>query len=160
MIAIVAAVSQNGVIGHNGKIPWHLPADLLVFKHLTMGHAVVMGRKTYESIGKALPGRLNIVLTRERNYLAPGCIIAASANAALSAAKDKEVYVIGGGEVYKRFLKVADRMHITFIEQYFEGDAYFPPVDWSEWNEVKYMRGIKNEKNPYDFCFRVFDRIK
>ncbi len=160
MIAIVVAIARNGVIGKDGKLPWRLPADLLMFKHLTMGQAVVMGRKTYESIGKTLPGRLNIVLTRDKNYLAPGCIIADSANAALSAAKDCGVYIIGGAEVYKRFLKVANQMHLTFIDEDFEGDAYFPPVDWSEWKEIKYLKGVKNEKNPHDFCFRVFERIK
>ena len=160
MIAIVAAIARNGVIGRNGKIPWHLPADLLVFKCLTMGHAVVMGRKTHESIGKALPGRFNIVLTRDKKYLAPDCVITDSANAALVAAKDREVYIIGGAEVYKRFLKVADKMHLTFIDEDFEGDAYFPPVDWNEWKEVKYLKGVKNEKNPHDFCFKVFERIR
>ena len=158
MISIVAAVSQNGVIGKDGKIPWKLPADLAYFKNLTMGHAIVMGRKTYDSIGKALPGRTNIVITRQKHFSAADCIVAHSLKDALLKAEGKEIFIIGGGEIYREAMPLADKLYLTLVEQDFEGDAFFPPLDTAVWKFGSRTKGITDEKNQYPYSFLVVER--
>ncbi|HXZ52227.1 MAG TPA: dihydrofolate reductase [Burkholderiales bacterium] len=135
---LVAAVASNGVIGAAGKLPWHLPEDLRNFKALTSGHPVIMGRRTWESLGKALPERENIVVTRNRNYEAPGASIASSLVAALALCADApDAFVIGGGELYTEALACADVLVLTEIQRAFEGDAHFPEFDRHDWREVE-----------------------
>jgi dihydrofolate reductase len=137
-VVIVAAVARNGVIGRDGDLPWHLPGDLARFKLLTMGHTMVMGRKTFESIGRILPGRTTVVVTRQPDWPAPeGVVVAGSMHEALEdTARPGHVFVVGGAEVYASALEVADVMELTEVDAEPRGDAFFPPVDWSHWLEV------------------------
>lgn len=137
-VYLVAAVAANGVIGANGRLPWHLPEDLRHFKSLTLGHPVIMGRRTWESLGRALPGRENIVVTRAPGYEAPGASVAASLDAALAlCAGEPTVFVIGGGELYAEALAVADGLVLTEIQRDYPGDARFPDYDRSAWRETQ-----------------------
>ena len=136
-IAIIVAVSANNVIGVNGRLPWHLPEDLKRFRELTMGKPIIMGRATFESIGRPLPGRKNIVLTRDPEYVAEGCAIAQNTEDALAMAQGAgEVMIIGGGEVYRQFLPTADKIYLTRVEVEVQGDTTFPVIDMSIWTEV------------------------
>jgi len=135
-ITVLAAVGANLVIGRGGEMPWHLPADLAHFKATTMGHTMVMGRKTYDSIGRALPGRRTVVITRQRDWHAPGVEVAHSLAEALALTGPTEVFVIGGSEVYEQALPFADQMMLTEIAQSPEGDAFFPTFDADHWREV------------------------
>ena len=138
-VTIVAAVGRNGVIGVDGGLPWHLPDELRRFKELTMGHVLVMGRKTYESIGRPLPGRTTVVVTRKPDWRpgADGVLVAHSVAGAIAAgeAVDDEVFVVGGAEVYAAALPLTDRLALTFVDAEPDGDTFFPPVDWEEWRE-------------------------
>lgn len=136
-ICLIAAMAANRVIGRNNALPWQLPADLRHFKALTMGHPVLMGRKTYESIGKPLPGRRNLVITRNRAYAAPGCEVVHSLDEALAACSGaQDVFVIGGAELYREALARAQRLELTEIHAVFEGDALFPPFAPEQWREA------------------------
>ncbi len=140
IISIIAAMDANRVIGLNGKIPWHLPKDLKRFKRLTTGMYIVMGRKTHESIGRVLPNRVNIVLTRQKELPFPDCCLLNNLQLALDIAESngkKELFIIGGAEIYKEALPIADKMYLTEIDAVYEGDAFFPEFDKSEWEEVK-----------------------
>ena len=138
-VTLVAAVAANGVIGRDGGLPWHLPDDLAHFKRLTFGHVLVMGRRTYESIGRPLPGRTTIVVTSQPGRTADGVEVAAGLDEALAQAEriDEQIFVVGGSRVFAEALPVADRMALTWVDQDPEGDTYFPPVDWSQWQEVR-----------------------
>ncbi|MBE3589221.1 MAG: dihydrofolate reductase [Firmicutes bacterium] len=158
MITIVAAVDEDGVIGAGGRLPWHLPADLRRFRELTEGHVVVMGRKTYESIGRPLPRRTNIVLTRNPRYPAPGCLVLTDpADVAPFAARD-EVFVIGGREIFDLFLPVADRIHLTVVHGRFPGDTRFPLEALRAFRRTRRERHARDERNPYDYTFEQYDR--
>jgi dihydrofolate reductase len=137
-IVIVAAVGGNGVIGVQGRLPWRIPEDLARFKQLTMGNSLVMGRATFESIGRPLPGRTNIVLTRRRGWSHEGVEVASSFSGALeiAAARGEDAYIAGGAEVYRRALEIADRLELTEVDAEPDGDTWFPQVDWSRWNET------------------------
>lgn len=153
-IAIVVAMAENRVIGRDNRLPWHLPADLRHFRQLTLGKPVLMGRRTHESIGRPLPERINIVVTRDRDYEATGCIVAHSLESALEAAAGyAEVMVIGGTELYRQLLPRADRIYLTLVHAGFEGDAWFPELEAGEWREVERMDYPADEKNccPYSF---------
>ncbi len=137
IISLIAAMSRNRVIGKGNKLPWKLSADLRHFKEITSGRPVIMGRKTFESIGRLLPNRINIIITRDENYVKEGCIVAHSFDEALKAAHNaEEVMVIGGEQIFKEFLPIANKMYLTLIDGDFEGDAYFPEYDKNEWKEV------------------------
>ncbi|MDF2723821.1 MAG: dihydrofolate reductase region, partial [Paenibacillus sp.] len=157
-ISMILAMSRNRVIGKDNKIPWRLPAEQAYFKQTTMGHPVIMGRKTYESIGKPLVGRTNIVVTRDRSYTAEGCLIAHTPEEALSLAGKQSPFVIGGSELYERYLPMADRLYITVVEDWFEGDAYFPEIAESDWRLISSEPGIQNEKNKHPYTFYVYER--
>jgi dihydrofolate reductase len=151
---IVAAVGRNGVIGADGRLPWRIPEDLARFKRLTMGHSLVMGRKTFESIGRPLPGRNIIVLTRRTDWASYGVDVAGSLEGALEIARSRgEVaFVAGGAEVYRAAMAVADRMELTEVDAVPDGDTVFPDVDWSLWTET--------ERESHDgFSFVTYDRI-
>lgn len=151
---IIAAVARNGVIGAEGGLPWHIPEDMARFKSITMGHALLMGRTTFESIGRPLPGRLNIVLTRQEGWAHEGVEIADSLEAglAIAASRDVDAYIAGGAQVYQVALDVVDILDITEVDAVPDGDTWFPDVDWSRWREVS------REPHP-GFVFVTYDRI-
>lgn len=152
-------MARNGVIGKNNTLPWRLPADLRYFRQLTTGHPIIMGRKNYEDIGKPLPGRTNIVVTRQRAYTVPGCIVVSSIEQALAAAgADDEVFVIGGADIYRQTLNSADRLYITEIGADIEGDTFFPEFDRSQWHEIRRDRHEPDEINPYPYSFVLLER--
>ncbi|MBS4173195.1 dihydrofolate reductase [Bacillus sp. FJAT-49736] len=161
MISFLWAEDKKGIIGKNNQLPWHLPEDLKYFKRTTMGHPIVMGRKTYESIGKPLPGRTNIVLTRDPHFHAEGCLTFKTKNDLLKWIRENndEIFITGGAEIFGLFMEEVDRLYITKIHEDFEGDTYFPPMDWSEWKLISNEKGIKNEENPYDYEFQIYERL-
>ncbi len=141
-VSLIAAVAANLVIGDRGRLPWRLPDDLARFKRLTLGHPVIMGRRTFESLGKPLVGRLNVVLSRDTSLSVPGCVIAHTVDEVMAGAgENRELFVIGGASVYELFLPLAARMYITHVEGAFPGDAYFPQVRWEEWRIVAEENG-------------------
>lgn len=161
LISFVVAMARNHVIGNHNQLPWRLPADLQHFKAVTMGKPVVMGRKTFDSIGRPLPGRTNIVVTRDVAYQAEGCVVVHSIDEALRAAGDvAEVMVIGGAEFYRQLLPRADRIHLTRIDAEFEGDAWFPELNDAEWREVAREAHAPDEKNPHAYAFVTLERVK
>lgn len=159
-ISIITAMAKNRVIGKDNTLPWQLPADLKRFKEITTGHPVIMGRKTYESIGKALSGRKNIIITKQKNYSAENCFIVNSIDEAISLVKDeKEIFFIGGAEIYRQILPRANRLYLTLIKKEFAGDVYFPEIRWNEWKEISRQKGYVDNNNPYEHEFLVFERI-
>lgn len=159
MIGIVVAVSTNNVIGRQGELPWRISGDLKHFKQLTMGKPVVMGRLTWESIGRPLSGRQNIVITRQPGYSAAGCDVVASPAAALTTAGDaKEVMVIGGSQIYDLFLPKAGRLHLTRVHAEVEGDAFFPAIDDSEWTLISCDAYEASDVDEFAFEFMTYER--
>jgi dihydrofolate reductase len=159
-ISIIVAVSKNGTIGQKGKIPWHFPEDLKRFKKITTGHHLIMGRKTYESIGHPLPGRTNIVITRDPKLKIKKCIIVHSLKEALRIAQnagEKEAMVIGGESVYKLALPIADKIYLTKIHHNFCGDTFFPKIDANEWREVRSEQHPKDNRNKYFYTFSILE---
>ena len=153
-------MDRNRLIGRDNALPWRLPADLAHFRNITMGKPVVMGRKTFESIGRPLPGRTNIVLTRSLDFSAEGVLVADSLESALDLAGDAaEVFVIGGGAVYEQALPQAQRLYLTLVDDEFEGDAWFPAIVPTQWREVERSRHGADERNPHDYSFVVFEKI-
>lgn len=159
MRSLVVAVAENGVIGRNNQLPWRLPGDLAYFKLVTMGHPIVMGRRTYESIGRPLPGRTNIVVTHQRGYAAPGCVVVHSLDEAWKAADGAgEVSVIGGTALFRDALPLADRIHLTEVQAKIEGDTFFPAFERGEWRETEVARHPADAKHEYPFRIVVLDR--
>ena len=162
-ISIIVALDEGLVIGNEGGMPWHLPADLKVFKAATMGKPVIMGRSTYESIGKALPGRTNIVITRNTDFEAAGCRVAYSIEEALDIAKAEsaeEAMIIGGGALYQQTIEMTDRLYLTRIAAHLVGDTHFPVINSNDWQEVSRQQHAADGDNPFDLTFVVLDRIK
>lgn len=158
-VSLLVAMVKNRVIGNNNTLPWHLPADLKRFKALTMGHHIVMGRKTYESIGKPLPGRTSVVVTRNAHFAQPGVVVAHSLETAISACgNDEEIFVIGGAEIYRQAIAFADRIYLTEIDADITGDAHFPEFDPGLWQETGRVNHAPDEKNLYPYHFVVYDR--
>jgi dihydrofolate reductase len=158
-VSLIVAMAKNRVIGVNNTLPWHLPADLKNFKALTMGHHIVMGRKTYESIGKPLPGRTSVMVTRNANYAPLGVVVVNSLAAAISACgDDEEIFVIGGAELYRQSITLADRIYLTEIDADLSGDAYFPELDHKLWKEAGRDSHAPDEKNRYSYDFVIYDR--
>lgn len=156
-VVIIAAVAANGVIGTQGTMPWRLPDDLRRFKALTLGHAVIMGRRTWDALGRALPGRENIVITRQPGFNAPGGRVAGSLEQALAACTGQpRAYVIGGGEIYAQALELTDELELTEIDAAFEGDAYFPAFDRARWREV--ARETRTQENGPAYAFVRYER--
>lgn len=151
---------MNDVIGVQGELPWKLSADLQRFKALTMGKPIIMGRLTWESIGRPLPGRKNIVITRQHGFIAPGCAVVASPAAALQAAGDAdEMMIIGGGQIYDLFLPKAGRLHLTRVHAEIDGDAFFPALDPAVWSLVASEVHAADERNQFAFEFTTYERI-
>jgi len=154
-------MGKNRVIGHHNKLPWRLPEDMAFFRRTTTGNPVLMGRKTFESFGaRPLKNRVNIVLTRSTDYAPEGAEIAHSVEEALSRYRSGDVYVIGGEEIYRQLLPVADRIVLTEIESEFEGDAFFPEFSGAEWKLVDSVKGVENEENPYSYSFCTYERCR
>ena len=153
-VYLVAAVAENGVIGAGGKLPWHLPEDMKHFKQLTIGHPVIMGRKTWDSIGKPLPDRPNIVVSRRAGFSAPGARVAASLEGALAMCPaDAPAFVIGGSEVYRAALPFAAGLVLTRIKRAYEGDAHFPEINWADWKETRRESRVSKNAMPFDFVW-------
>lgn len=152
-------MDKNRVIGYKGKLPWNMPTDMKYFRDKTRGKPVIMGRKTYETIGKPLPQRKNIILTHDQNYKVEGCIVVHTIDESLKVAGDaEEVMVIGGSQIYKEFLTKANRMYLTFIDAKVDGDTYFPEYNIEEWKETSYEEHEKDAENQYDYRFVVLER--
>lgn len=161
MISFLFAMDKNWLIGKDNKLPWHLPNDLKYFKETTMNKKIVMGRKTFESIGRPLPGRETIVLTKNEKFSCEGCLVFHSINEFLQFAqnnKEEEMFVIGGAKIFEALLPFADRLYVTEIEGEFEGDTYFPKIDFSEWKLISQKDGVVDEKNVYPHRFLVYER--
>ena len=161
-ISMIAAMAEDRIIGLDNKMPWHLPADLKFFKRVTLGKPVIMGRKTYQSIGRPLPGRKNIVLTRDENLVIEGvdCVQTIEQAQALLGDID-EVMIIGGATIYEQFLSKADRLYLTFIDLKTKGDTQFPDYQQiGQWSEVEREIHLKDEKNAFDCQFVTFDRVE
>lgn len=163
--SIIVAMAENRVIGRNNKLPWYLPNDLKYFKAITMGKPVIMGRKTFESIGKPLPGRSNIVITRNQEWQHPGVTVVHNLDDAFRKAEATavidgvdEVMIIGGDQIYQTSLDLADRIYLTQVHAEVEGDAWFAEVDWGQWNESAREDFNAADPNPYDYSFIVYDR--
>lgn len=159
-ISLIAAMANNRVIGKDNDMPWHLPADLQHFKKMTLAKPVIMGRRTFESIGRPLPGRQNIVITRNSSWSQEGVDVVSSPEQALKLVSDaEEVMIIGGGNIYQQFLSQADRLYLTFIDLNVEGDTCFP--DWSEvgvWQQISQQKHLADEKNPYGYEFVILEK--
>lgn len=151
-ISIIVAASENNIIGKDNDMPWRLSADLKRFKKLTMGHHIIMGRKTFESIGKPLPGRTSVIITRNKDYKQEGCIIVHSLDEAMEVVKDDEVFVIGGGEIYNMAFESADKLYLTRVHVSLDGDTSIPVVD-EKWKEIEREDFSKDEKNQFDYSF-------
>jgi len=159
MISLIVAASTNNVIGFQGHLPWRLSSDLKRFKVLTMGKPIVMGRKTYESIGRPLPGRQNIVVTRNPDYVAEGCDVVSSVDAAIQTAGDaEEIMIIGGSHIYEAFLPRAHRIYLTRVQAEVEGDAFLPEFNSNDWQETAVEEYTSDESNDYDVVFSTFER--
>ncbi len=160
MITIVVAMGLNNEIGTDNQLLWHLPKDLKHFKEITSGHPVIMGRKTYESIGKPLPNRTNIVVSRKNDWFEEGILIVGSIKEAVKFAKkvDEEIFIIGGGNIYEQTIDLADKLEITLVKTHLHADTFFPKIDTKLWKKTSETYHEKDEKNNYDFCFQTFER--
>jgi dihydrofolate reductase len=158
-VSLVAAMARNGVIGRDNALPWHLPEDLKHFKAVTLGKPVLMGRKTFDSIGRPLPGRINLVLTRDGGWRADGVVVVHSVGEALELAHDApELAGIGGADIFRMLLPLALRIHLTRVEAEIPGDTVFPPLDLSQWVELDSRKFAADERNAYDMTFMTLER--
>ena len=157
-LSIIVAMAKNHAIGIDNRMPWHLSADLKRFKAITMGKPILMGRKTHESIGRPLPGRKNIILTRDQAYQAEGCVVVYSLEQAFQSVQDSdELMIIGGSSLYQRFLGQAQRLYLTLIEQEFAGDTFFPAFDWNDWSVVERVDVTDDSSVPFHYSFWVLE---
>ena len=163
IISSIVATAKNRVIGKDNQMPWHLPADLAYFKRTTLGHHIILGRKNYLAIGRPLPNRTNIILTRDKNFACSNCQVAYSIEEALHFAHSKEeseVFIIGGGKIYEHTVEYWNKLYLTEIDLETEGDVFFPELNWDEWQLISEEKHQKDEKNPYDYNFKVFERVE
>lgn len=161
IISQIVAVSLNKVIGKNNALPWKMPTDMAYFKKTTWGHHIITGRKNYEAEGKALPGRVNIVLTHNFDYKIPDGIVVHRFDDAIAIASqvdEEELFVVGGAEIYKLSIPFTDRIYLTRIHAVIEGDTFYPEPDWNEWELISKESHMKDEQNPYDFDFIIYER--
>jgi len=159
IISLIVAMAKNQVIGLDNKMPWHLPADLAHFKNTTLGHPIIMGRKTFQSIGFALPGRHNIVLTHAEDFQAKNVSVAHSVQQAIELAGDvDQIMVMGGATIYQQFLNIATRLYLTLIDLDVKGDTFFPAFNAEEWHSLEQQSFLADEKNPYNYQFLKLDK--
>ncbi|HVI44321.1 MAG TPA: dihydrofolate reductase [Chitinophaga sp.] len=162
-VSIIVAASENNAIGINNQLPWRLPTDLKYFKSTTMGKPIIMGRKTFDSLGKPLPGRPNIVITRQSGYQQEGVVVTGSVEDAVEKAKEfqtDEIFITGGSQIFEQAWPLVDRIYLTRVYAVVHGDAFFPVIHGSEWNLVSDERHERDEKNQYPFSFQVWERVK
>lgn len=157
-LSIIAALSENGTIGVNGALPWRIPADLRRFKELTMGHGLIVGRRTFESIGRALPGRRMVVVSRQAEFRPPDVIVAATIEEAVERAGDDEVFIGGGGEIYRQTVGIAERLYLTTVKGHIEGDTFFPPFDPSQWRLVSREDRV-DPASGVEYSFSLRERL-
>lgn len=160
-ISAIVAVTKNNVIGKDNQMPWHLPADLAYFKKVTLGHMIIIGRKNFESIGKPLPGRTNIIITRDRSFACSNCKVMHSLEDALFFAhnnNENEVFIIGGGTIYEQSKDLWDKLYLTEIDTIVDGDVFFPEISWSQWHLVSEEQKASDEKNAFNLKFKVYSR--
>ncbi|MCC6724337.1 MAG: dihydrofolate reductase [Saprospiraceae bacterium] len=160
-VSAIVAIARNFAIGHNNQIPWYLPADLKYFKKMTTGHHVIMGRKSFESIGRPLPNRTNVVITRDPFFVATGCTVVHSLDEALALAQvngETEAFIIGGGEIYRQSWPYLDRLYLTEVDIEPEADVFFPKVEETEWQELSREAHLADEKNEFPYVFKVLER--
>lgn len=157
-VSFLLAMGRNREIGKDNTLPWRLPADLAYVKQLTMGHVLMMGRRTYESIGRPLKGRTNVIMTRDRDFRAEGCEVAHTVDEALARYGDRELFIFGGADIYRLFMPVAERLYITQIDAAFEADTYFPALEPGVWELVSRKPGVTDDNNPYTYHFEVYER--
>ena len=161
MLSLIVAVDENNLIGNNNQLPWHLSADLKYFKSVTMGKPIIMGRKTFDSIGKPLPGRKNIIITRNNNFKAAGCEVYTDINEAIKNCEpEEECFVIGGAELFRIALPLANKLYLTKIHHQFEGDTFFPALENRIWKLTDADHHLKDEKNKYDYSFFIYSSLK
>lgn len=160
MISIVVAADINNVIGNENKLIWHLPADLAYFKKVTMGKTIVMGRKTFESIGRPLPGRKNVIITRNQSYSPEGVFVYHNSDEVIAEFSNQELMIIGGAEIYNLFLPITEKIYLTRVHHSFEGDTIFPSLNNSEWKIISEEFHLRDEKNHYDYTFMLYERIR
>ncbi len=159
MLSLCVAMDKNRLIGCDNALPWHLPADLKHFRAVTMGKPIIMGRKTYESIGRPLPGRLNVILSRHPSLTKTGCEVLHSLDEVLAFSQQyEETVVIGGASVYDKLLPYVQRMYVTWVEGEFRGDTYFPQFDPEQWQEMDRQVFLADAKNPYPYCFSLLEK--
>ncbi|MFZ4105675.1 dihydrofolate reductase [Flavobacterium sp.] len=157
MIILIAAAAENNALGKDNELLWHLPDDFKRFKQTTSGHYIIMGRKTFESFPKPLPNRTHVIITRQKDYLAEGCIVVNSLEEAIKICpKEEEVFIIGGAEIYKQFIENADKIELTRVHSDFEADAFFPEFNASEWSLVFSEKHFQDEKHKFDFTFETY----
>lgn len=158
-VSLIVAMDRNRVIGKDNDIPWRIPKDWEYVKNITKGHSIILGRKNLESIGRALPNRRNIILTRDKDFNFDGCEIVHSIEAVFELCKkEEEIFIFGGEQIYNIFLPFVEKMYITKIHYEFKGDTFFPDVNFDEWNEVSVKKGVMNDKNLYNYFFHVYER--
>lgn len=160
-ISQVVAISRNRVIGKDNQLIWHLPADLKHYKNITMGHHMIMGRKTFESIGRLLPGRTSVIITRDKAYTFPGAVVVHSIDEALEAARkagDSEACIVGGGEIFKQAMSITDKIYLTIIHHDFDGDTFYPELDEKQWMLTKREDFEPDEKNKYSYSFCEYEK--
>lgn len=162
MITLVVAMGLNREIGIDNQLPWHLPKDLKHFKEITSGHPIIMGRKTYESIGKPLPNRTNIVISRKKDWFEEGILIVGSIKEAIKFGQkiDEDIFILGGGNIFEQTMDIADKLEVTEIKTNIEADTFFPKIDPKIWTKTYEVCHEKDEKNNFDFCFQTFQRAK
>lgn len=159
-VSLIVAMDKNRVIGKDNDIPWRIPRDWEYVKKITSGHPIILGRKNFQSIGKALSKRRNIVISRDRELVFNGCEMAHSLDEVFKLCeKEEEIFIFGGEEIYRIFLPYVEKMYITNIHAEFEGDTFFPHVDLSKWTQTSVTQGITDEKNPYPYYFHIYERV-
>lgn len=159
MITIIAAIAEKNALGKDNNLIWHLPADLKRFKKVTTGHHILMGRNTFESIGKPLPNRTSIIITRNEHYTQEGCIVVNSIEKAIEVAhEDTDIFIIGGAQIYEQAISIADRLDITEVHHQFEADVFFPEIDPLNWKVVAREDFKRDDKNAYDYSFVSYIR--
>lgn len=161
MTTIVVAMGLGNEIGNDNQLLWHLPKDLKHFKELTSGHPIIMGRKTYESIGRPLPNRTNIVVSRRKDWFEEGILIVGSLKEAVKFAKkiDENIFIIGGGNIYEQTMDITDKLEVTLVKAKLEADTFFPKINEKIWRKTDEICHEKDEKNQYDFCFQTYEKI-
>ena len=161
IISAIVAMNSEGLIGDENKIPWHLPADLKYFKKLTVGHHILMGRKCFDSIGKSLPGRKNIIVTKNPNFIVSDCIIVNSIEKGILTAKEnneQELFIIGGGEIYRQSLHLVSKLYLTMVAFNGTGGVFFPQINFNEWTLISENKHTSDDKNNYDYSFLIYKR--